>query len=260
MDMPIAVIDSGVGGASILKAMVSVLPDENFVYLADTKNAPYGDKNKKVIIKLTLDLVDFLVQKRAIKMLVVGCNTMSAVAKKEILAKFPSLPCVFVEPPIKTAIDKGKKNILVLATKTTLKFNKTLQYYANLSSLKGVKIHKLFIKELAQNIDNQPHLVDELLKRKIKNKNFDAVVLGCTHYNFIKRNLSKILPHAEIISCEKNVALRCKNLIFTARNFSYKFHSRKTFNNVEIILTSYNSSVYSRLTSIFPGCKSAEEE
>ena len=112
MELPIGVIDSGVGGASVLKAIITALPDEKFVYLADTQNAPFGDKKTKDIIKFTLGLVDFLVQKRAIKMLIVACNTASAVAKQSILATFPSLPCVFVEPPIKMAVDDGKKDIL----------------------------------------------------------------------------------------------------------------------------------------------------
>lgn len=260
MELPIGVIDSGVGGASILKAMTYALPDEKFVYLADTKNSPYGNKKKQEINRLTLNLVDFLVQKRAIKMLVVGCNTMSAVSKQIILTQFPSLPCVFVEPPIKTAVDANKKNILILATRATLNNNKTIKYYSKLAKKQDLKIIKLFINDLAYKIDNEPFSVDELLKKKIKNRHFDAVVLGCTHYNFIKENLKKILPTAEIISCEKNIANRVKSLLLSSGQTSQKFYLRKKFNNVEIILTEYNKCVYSRIKSIFPGCISAHKE
>ena len=260
MELPIGVIDSGVGGASILKAMTYALPDEKFVYLADTKNSPYGNKKKQEINRLTLNLVDFLVQKRAIKMLVVGCNTMSAVSKQSILTQFPSLPCVFVEPPIKTAVDANKKNMLILATRATLNNNKTIKYYSKLAKKQDLKITKLFINDLAYKIDNEPFSVDELLKKKIKNRHFDAVVLGCTHYNFIKENLKKILPTAEIISCEKNIANRVKSLLLSSGQTSQKFYLRKKFNNVEIILTEYNKSVYSRIKSIFPGCISAHKE
>ena len=260
MELPIGVIDSGVGGASILKSVAYLLPDEKFVYLADTKNAPYGEKSNKEIVNLTLNLVDYLVQKRAIKMLIVGCNTSSAIAKKSILETYPALPCVFVEPPIKTAIDGKKKNILLLATKGTLKNNKTVKYYSKWGKKHGIKIDKLFIKDLAFQIDNHPNLIDKILTTKIKNKNYDAVVLGCTHYNFIKENLQRILPKSEIISCEKGVAKRVKTLIYKNAVDSIRFYPRKSFDNVEIILTEFNQSVYLRLKSIFPGCKTAPEK
>ena len=260
MELPIGVIDSGVGGASILKAMIYALPDEKFVFLADTKHAPYGNKSNKEVIKLTLNLVDYLVQKRAIKMLIVGCNTSTAIAKNAILENFPSLRCVFVEPPIKTAIDNGKKRVLLLATKGTLKNNKTIKYYSRVAKKKKIKIDKLFIKNLAYVIDNNPLLIDQLLSENIKNKNYDSVVLGCTHYNFIKDNLKRILPESEIISCEKSIAKRVKSLIVGTATVSPKFYPRKKFDNVEIILTEYNKNVYLRLNSMFPGCVTAHEE
>lgn len=264
MKMPIGVIDSGVGGASILKAMLKELPNENYVFLADTLNAPYGNKSKRYIQEKVLNLVNFLVLKRGIKMLVVACNTATAVAKTSILQKFPNLPCVFVEPPIKTAIDYGKKNILILATKRTLKSNKTIKYYSKIAKKKKIKIKKLFIKDLAKYIDNfhdKPIKIDNLLRQNIKNFNYDAIVLGCTHYNFVKKNLKKLMPNADIISCESGVAKRTKYLLGKIEGIqnSY-FATKKDYKNIEIILTGENLSVHARLMSMFPGAISAEEE
>lgn len=264
MDLPIGVIDSGVGGASILKDIIKELPSENYVFVADTLNAPYGDKTSKKIIDYVLKIVNFLVLKRGIKMLVVACNTASAIAKESILKNFPSLPCVFVEPPIKTAIDSGKKRILVLATKRTLRSNKTLKYYSFIAKSKGVKIKKMFIKDLAKYIDdypNEPLKIDELLKNSIKNKGYDAVVLGCTHYNFVKPNIKKILPKAEIISCEKSIAKRAKYILNRLEGESKIYYKTiKDYSNVELILTGQNASVFTRLTSMFPGAVTAHEE
>lgn len=265
MELPIGVIDSGVGGASILKAIIKELPSENYVFVADTLNAPYGDKKSKKIIEYVLKIVNFLVVKRGIKMLVVACNTATAIAKESILKNYPSLPCVFVEPPIKTAIDSGKKRILVLATKRTLKSNKTLKYYSLIARTRGIKVKKMFIKELATYIDNfyenEPQKIDYLLKKNIKNKGYDAIVLGCTHYNFVKSNIKKILPKAEIISCEKSVARRTKYILNRLEGESKIYYKTiKNYSNVELILTGQNASVLARLTSMFPGAVTAHEE
>ena len=251
MQLPIGVIDSGLGGASILKACKELLKEENFVYLADTQNAPYGNKRKKEIIKLTLDLVDFLVQKRAIKLLVVACNTASATAKQAILTKYPSLPCVFVEPPIKMAFDKNKKNILILATKQTLKQNLTIKYYQKLSKNKKVKITKCFIEDLASAIDKNYNSskIKKLLKENLPDKNFDCVVLGCTHYNFIKYEIKQVLPHASIIACEKNIAMQVKNILFKRE---VKQGQKNNAQQIEILLTEHKKEIKERLTKLFP--------
>lgn len=253
MQMPIGVIDSGVGGASILKACARLINNENFVFLADTKNAPYGHKSKKEIVKLTLQMVDFLVQKRAIKLLIVGCNTASAIAKQEILKKYPSLPCVFVEPPIKMAIDKGKKNILILATRQTLKNNLTIKYYEKQAKVKGVKISKCYIKDLAKIIDSNTSSknIKTLLKDNLPNKEFDSIVVGCTHYNFIKYELKQILPSAEIISCEKNIARQVKNILIKHEG-SFLINKNVKNQQIEIILTEHNQNVKNRLDNLFP--------
>ena len=255
MEMPIGVIDSGVGGASILQALTVVMPQENFVFFADTFHAPYGNKTNKQVKQTVLAIVDFLVKKRNIKMLVVACNTASATSKSAILEKYPYLPCVFVEPPIKTALNCGKKNILVLATKRTLKDNKLIAYYSKLSKKMHYKLDKIFIKDLATAIDeNDKNNITILLKNNIK-QNYDAIVLGCTHYNFIKFELKKLFPNAEVFSCEFAIAKRAESLL----------HERKMLpscqkGSVEIILNSNNKKVRNRLLKLFPNQISTQKE
>ena len=255
MNFPIGFIDSGIGGASILKSLLSKLPSENYVYFADVSNAPYGGKSKKTIEKCVLNAVRFLVEKRAIKLLVVACNTASSAAKEKILKEFPALLCVFVEPPIKVAIDKNKQNILILATKRTLKNNKNLKLYTKSCKKKKIKIKKLFIKNLAYLVDNKfedKNLIKKTLTKRIKNKDYDAVVLGCTHYNFLKKEIKSCLKNAEIISCEKGVV---KRILEIYKN--NKMQCEKP--SIEIILNGENSLVASRLAHMFPSANTTQK-
>lgn len=255
MNFPIGFIDSGIGGASILKSLLSKLPNESYVYFADVLNAPYGNKSKKTIEKCVLNAVRFLVEKRAIKLLVVACNTASSAAKEKILKEFPTLLCVFVEPPIKVAIDKNKQNILVLATKRTLKNNGNLKFYIKSCKKTNIKIKKLFIKNLAYLVDNDfenKDLIKKTLSKKIKNKNYDAVVLGCTHYNFLKKEIKFCLKNAEIISCEKGVVKRILEIYQ-----DHKMQAEKQ--SIEIILNGENSLVASRLMHMFPSANATQK-
>ncbi|MBO4412722.1 MAG: glutamate racemase [Clostridia bacterium] len=255
MNFPIGFLDSGIGGASILKPLTNKIKNESFVYFTDVLNAPYGKKSKKKVERCVIDAVKFLVEKRAIKMLVVACNTASSAAKELISKTFPNLVCVYVEPPIKVAVDNNKKNILVLATKRTLKNNKTLKFYTKLCKKNNIKAKKLFVKNLASLIDNNfedKNLIKQTLNKKIKNKNFDAVVLGCTHYNFVKKEIKDCFKNAEIISCEKGVVKR----ILSLYDF-YKMQGEKF--NIEIILNGENNLVKSRLVKMFPGANSTQK-
>ena len=256
MDMPIGVIDSGVGGASILQALTIVMPQETYVFFADTFHAPYGNKSNKEVREIVLSGVKFLVEKRNIKMLVVACNTASAAAKNAILAKYPYLPCVFVEPPIKTAISDGKKDILVLATKRTLQDNQLIAYYSKISKKLHIKIKKIFISDLATAIDeNDREKIKTLLQSKIKH-NYDAIVLGCTHYNFIKQELQFLYPESEIFSCEFAVARRAESLLYERKMLL--LHNQKR--SIEIVLNSNNNGVRDRLRKLFPNQISTQKE
>ncbi|MGB1243021.1 MAG: glutamate racemase, partial [Chitinophagales bacterium] len=117
--MNIAFFDSGVGGISVLKEALTLLPNENYLYFADSKNAPYGVKSSEHIRSLMLDATDFLAQQN-IKALVVACNTGTSVAIKDLRKKY-SFPIIGMEPAIKPALlnDLSKK-VLVFATERTL--------------------------------------------------------------------------------------------------------------------------------------------
>jgi len=119
MESPIGIIDSGVGGLSIASALFKNLPKESFIYLADSKNCPYGQKSKEEIYDLTRKMVDFLI-KRQIKLLVVACNTITVTVIDKLRKDYPDIPIVGIVPVLKTAaISSKSKRIGVFSTKVT---------------------------------------------------------------------------------------------------------------------------------------------
>ena len=130
-NQPIGIFDSGIGGTSIWSAIHDLLPNEKTIYLADSKNAPYGQKSKEQIIALSIKNTDFLLEMNC-KLIVVACNTATTNAIKELRAKY-DIPFIGIEPAIKPAVTHSKTQIIgILATQGTLNselFNKTTEKY-----------------------------------------------------------------------------------------------------------------------------------
>ena len=125
----IVVMDSGIGGASVLKEIRKLLPNHKYIYFADTKNAPYGNKTKNKILEVVTKNIIKLNKKNKIGVLVLACNTASCVCSRFLRQTF-NFPIICVEPPIKKAVEKGYKNIAILATPQTLKTNKIIKQYS----------------------------------------------------------------------------------------------------------------------------------
>ncbi len=217
MNKPIGVFDSGVGGLTVLKELTELLPNESFVYFADSMNAPYGNKSKTEIVKLSANIIDFLVSLDC-KLIVVACNTATAAAVN-IMRKKYKLPIVGLEPAVKPACLLTKtKHIGVLATKGTFlgnHFKNTSEKYKDY-----VEIHLQVAKglvELAENGVFEGEKVDELLSKYIlpmKNANVDQLVLGCTHYPLFYEAIFAITGNSiNIIESGKAVARRTKDVL-----------------------------------------------
>ena len=191
--LPIGVFDSGVGGISVLVEIIKLLPHEEFIYYADSINAPYGIKPENTIRSLTIKAADFLF-KLGVKSLVVACNTATSAAIKEIRRIF-ELPVIGMEPAIKPAVElKKNSRIIVMATPLTLqskKFNSLVYQYKHLAEIISIPCPGLV--ELIERGNN--NIADYLysILRPETNKNISTVVLGCTHYVLIKREILKVL-------------------------------------------------------------------
>lgn len=236
MSKKIVIYDSGIGGASIFKEIKALLPSYNYVYFADTLNSPYGTKTKQQVLEIVVSNVVKLNKKFPIGALVVACNTATSACAKELRQIF-SFPIICVEPPIKRAIELGFKKIAVLATPQTLESNSTIKKYEKIKP-QGVEITKIGLERLAMEIDENVsnfNLVLPYLRKNLKIE-ADCVVVGCTHYNFIKKQLQLCLPSSEIISCEKAVAIQTQK-VFKDNNLC------PTKPKLKIILSKRNAKI-----------------
>lgn len=211
---PIGIFDSGVGGTSIWRAINSLLPNENTIYLADSINAPYGPKGKEAIIALSEKNTEYLLEQNS-KLIVVACNTATTNAIGYLREKY-NVPFIGIEPAIKpAALQTQTKAIGILATKGTLSselFNNTSQLYNNgvtIVEQEGEGIVQLIEAGLIYS-DQMTELLVNYLKPMIKS-NIDYLVLGCTHYPYLIPQLLKILPkHIKIIDSGDAVANQTK--------------------------------------------------
>lgn len=195
---PIGIFDSGIGGTSIFKEIHALLPNENFIYLADSKNAPYGNRSKEEIIRLSIKNTEFLIAKGC-KIIVVACNTATTNAIDYLRENYP-IPFIGIEPAIKTAaLNTQTKSVGILATKGTLSshlFHKTTDLYAN-----GIKVIEQvgegivpLIESGKLNSTEMKLLLDTYIKPMLE-QNIDYLVLGCTHYPYLIPILAEILPN-----------------------------------------------------------------
>lgn len=200
----IGFFDSGVGGISVLKEAKKLLPHENFIYYGDSKNAPYGVKSVEEVKRLTFDAVDFLISKE-VKAIVIACNTATSAAIEDLRTINIHIPIIGIEPALKPAVEnKNPGKIIIMATPMTLsetKFSNLMNSFKHKAEI--IPLPCAGLVELIENGKIEGEEVNLYLKQKLKpylNKAISSVVLGCTHYPFIKAELSKILDkHTEII-------------------------------------------------------------
>jgi glutamate racemase len=213
---PIGLFDSGIGGTSIWKEVHALLPNENTIYLADSKNAPYGLKSKDEIIQLSCKNTELLLEENC-KIIVVACNTATTNAIKELRAKY-DVPFIGIEPAIKPAAIQSKtQTIGILATKGTL--NSSL-FHENVAKHPDVKIIEQIGHGLVQLIENgdldspeMKELLESYLLPMVE-KNIDYLVLGCSHYPYLIPQIKKIIPSTiKIIDSGEAVAKQTKKIL-----------------------------------------------
>ncbi len=213
---PIGLFDSGIGGTSIWREIHSLLPNESTVYLADSKNAPYGQKSKDEIIHLSCKNTEFLLNKNA-KLIVVACNTATTNAIKELRSKY-DIPFIGIEPAIKPAANQSQTHTIgVLATKGTLTselFSKSVLNYPNTKIIEQIGYGLVpLIEQGKQDSVETLNLLESFLTPMIK-ANIDYLVLGCSHYPYLIPQIKKILPsHIKIIDSGEAVARQTKSVL-----------------------------------------------
>ncbi|MEA3354909.1 MAG: glutamate racemase [Patescibacteria group bacterium] len=214
IDRPIGVIDSGLGGLSILQSLKKELPQESFIYLADHQFFPYGDKSNIQINKRLIKIIDYLLGLK-IKIIVIACNTITTNSIK-LLRQTYSIQFIGTEPAIKTAIEKNlKENIIVLATLATTKsksFNTLLNKFDQKNQVKVYPCPGLV--EIIESGNKQKIITK--IKQILSNIkiSYSTLVLGCTHYILIKDIIKKLTPlKTIIIEPSKAIAKQTKKIL-----------------------------------------------
>lgn len=213
---PIGFFDSGVGGTSIWKEVHTLLPFEDTIYLADSKNAPYGQKSKDEIIALSKKNTEFLLNQNA-KLIIVACNTATTNAIKELRACY-DVPFIGIEPAIKPAALHSKTHTIgILATKGTLNselFHETVKRYENVKIIEQIGYNLVELIENGYlNSKDMTNLLQQYLKPMVA-QNMDYLVLGCTHYPYLIPQIKQIIPQSiKIIDSGEAVAKQTKKIL-----------------------------------------------
>ena len=209
--MKIGVFDSGKGGTTVLEAIKRKLPDEEYFYIADSDHCPYGEKTDGELFTIVDSVVKSLL-KQGSEIIVVACNTATTRCIKHLREAFPDVKFVGTEPAVHLAVKQNANKILVLATPGTAKSERLLLMIKKLEA--GRQIDVLACPGLADAIEKNNH-VDEVLHGLLDSitKDYDAVVLGCTHYSLIKDKIQKFFPNSKLVDGNEGVANRVFELV-----------------------------------------------
>lgn len=213
-DRSIGIFDSGVGGVSVLRDMVRMLPHERFVYYGDNLNAPYGVRQEEEIRTLAMHVADVLLS-LDVKALVVACNTATSAAVAQMREKL-DIPVVGMEPALKPASQMchGGK-VLVLATPATLRQSK-FKHLHELYGQNAIIQPCAGLMEFAEAGELEGEKIEGYLEEcfaPYRGMKLDAAVLGCTHYVFLKRAIGKALPGVPLVDGNEGTARRLQYLL-----------------------------------------------
>ena len=189
----IGIFDSGIGGVTVLREILKVLPNENYMYYRDSKNNPYGDKSDDQIHELCENIVNVFIEQKC-KAIVIACNTASAKSAQYLRQKYADIPFIAIEPAYKMVYDYAyNESTLVLATKGTIESEKFNLLYHTYDNHKTILLPCVGLADIIEEGNREKikkylkeHL--ELFRGKVKN-----VVLGCTHYPLIQDEIQEVL-------------------------------------------------------------------
>lgn len=218
----IAVLDSGSGGANVIKECLKYY-NQDFIYLIDNKNCPYGDKSPERVKQIILDNIEYLQKNYSIDFIILGCNTASSLLNYFDLENI-KCPILKTYPDLKNITRKDGVKLL-FATKNTIENSTYVKYYLlNYNDLKTIYVKdlpKLIDIKFSSNDEKNEKNIEKILKKhlffnkKIKNKykNVKNIALGCTHFKHIQTEILDCFQNAKIFNCENNVAKISKMLI-----------------------------------------------
>lgn len=250
---PIGIFDSGVGGLSVLREIRRQLPNEDLIYIADQANVPYGNRSREEVFRFSAGIVRFLIKKQA-KLVVIACNTASAVALANLRLEYPSLPFVGMEPAVKPAAAETNTGVVgVLATPATFQgdlYASTVERFA-----KGVKILQDTCPGLVNQIEaghttsfETRQILEKALQPMLE-EGVDEIVMGCTHYPFVIPLIKEIVGQGvDVIDPAPAVARQTGRLLD-----DYDLHTSRSVDGKVSFYTSGNITRLDRILKTLLG-------
>lgn len=222
-NQPIGFFDSGWGGLSIMKTARQILPSEDFIYVADCANAPYGDRTHEFIVDRARKIARFLFESQEIKALVIACNTATAEAIDTLRKELPQAPIVGVEPAIKPAVALSKKHCIGMISTTRTassdRYRQLLKRYGQNSHILSTGCPGLM--DCVEAGEFNTATTRELLHRYLDpmlEAGIDTLVLGCTHYPFLSDTIASIVgPEVTLYEPSLAVSRRLQTLLKDAQ-------------------------------------------
>ena len=209
----IGIFDSGIGGVTVLKEIIKILPYENYIYYSDSKNNPYGDKTAEEILNICDKIAQYLLEKNC-KAIVIACNTASANAASFLRKKYPEIPIIAIEPAYKMVYDFAyDKSTLIMATKGTIESEKFNLLYNKYDNHKTYILPCVGLAEIIENGDKKE--IHKYLKESISiyKEKVENVVLGCTHYPLIQNEIKNIIGDVKFFNGAERLAIHLKNVL-----------------------------------------------
>ena len=214
--LPIAVFDSGVGGISVLRELVARMPEEQYIYFGDSANAPYGTRTTAQVRELTLKAAAMLYA-RGIKCLVVACNTATAAAINELRRIYTDIVVIGIEPALKMATDRFPNgHVGIMATQVTLREEKLDHLVERFPEAVVERIPAPGLVELVEQDKAEAPETEALLRQILAPYagQLDAIVLGCTHYPFVRDTVKKILgPQVKVLDGGEGTARQTRRCL-----------------------------------------------
>ncbi len=209
----IGIFDSGIGGITVLKEILKILPNENYIYYSDSKNNPYGDKNDKQINELCENIVKLFIKQKC-KAIVIACNTASAKSAQYLREKYTNIPFIAIEPAYKMVYDYAySEPTLVMATKGTIESEKFNLLYHTYDNHKTILLPCIGLADVIE--EGNKEKIKKYLKEHLETYrgNVKNVVLGCTHYPLIQEEIQEVLGQVTFFNGAPYLAKHLKQVL-----------------------------------------------
>lgn len=215
---PIGIFDSGLGGLTSVQELHRQLPEEKVIYFGDTARTPYGSKSPETIVKFATQIVDYLIARNT-KMIIIACNTVTALALDSLRERYPAVPILgVIRPTVRKVVADGADRVGVIATKATIGsdvYGKELR-----AKDPDIRVYSAacpaivpLVEEGLTDTDIMELTVKHYMDDFVRENDFDRLILGCTHYPLVAGHIRKLYPDLRLYSSSAEVVREAKEIL-----------------------------------------------